>query len=375
MYFAKIVSGYLDAGRRTQRHSYGMHKWEGFWMTQRDWDLVFVEKITPLTVESVSDARLSDAVFEMVVEFGPSSRERWEAVATDPNVAELTAYEGVLGVTTIDRRNKNYGQFVDFMHHPEITKRLSHWPAFQMLLAEALMYQSESGPKSSLEPARAICAMYLPEFAKHHGAQNLMVEICLQILDSATPIDGDVLQQAESSNKRSLELSGYQYGKYFAHRAVLQALRGHRLEALSDVRRAINLESSERWDYAARIAQYEAVTARVETICLRAQLTDQVAKARAEIEGARGQVLTMTGLLAAVVAIVVVNIGNTRNVSTRADALSLTLVANGTVVLGFGLLISLVMAPRTRTAWVLAVVVPVVGLALLLVGALVPPGT
>jgi len=348
-------------------------------MVQGDWDSAFAEKIAPLTGESLSDGRLSDVVFALVADFGPLARERWAAVAIDPNVPEVSAFAGILGVTTIDRRNKNYGQFIDFMHNPEITKRLGHLPAFQMLLAEALMYRSESGHENSLEQSRAICAKHLPEFARHHGAQNLMVEICLQLLNTSTirstSMHEEVLQQAESASKRSLELSGYQHGKYFAHRAVLQAFRGHRTEGLADVRRAIDLESSERWDYAARIAQYESVTARVETICLRTQLTEQVERARAEIEGARGQVLTMTGLLAAVVAIVVVNIGNTRNVSTRADALSLTLVANGTVVLGFGLLISLVLSPRTRNAWVLAVVVPMVGLALLLVGALVPTGT
>ncbi|WP_155856038.1 hypothetical protein [Cellulomonas sp. URHD0024] len=340
-------------------------------MTERDWDLALADEMAPLTDESFYDGALSDAVFRLVALYGSDSRERWESVATSADVPELWAVAGVLGVTTIDRRVRNFGKFVEFMHGPEITRRLGHLPQFQMLLAESLMYESEIGSEYSLDRARALCAAQLPRFARHHGAQNLMVEICLHVLDARDTDVDDVLQQAESANTRSLELSGYEYGKYFAHRGVLRAYRGQRLEGLADVRRAIDLESSERWDYAARIAQYESVAARVETICLRRHLAQEVEKARAEIEGARGQVLTMTGLLAAVVAIVVVNIGNVRTTGTRGEVFTSTLVANGTVILGFGLLISLVLTPRTRTAWVLAVLVPLVGLSLLLIGAFV----
>ncbi len=149
---------------------------------------------------------------------------------------------------------------------------------------------------------------------------------------------------------------------------------GHRLEGLADVRRAIDLEASERWDYAARIAEYEGTAARVESICLRRQLTGEVEVARAEIEGgSRSQVLTMTGLLAAVVAIIVVNIGSSRTTAARADVVSSILVGNGSVILGgFGLLITLVLIPQNRTSRMLSVIVPAIGLGLLLLGYFMP---
>jgi hypothetical protein len=129
------------------------------------------------------------------------------------------------------------------------------------------------------------------------------------------------------------------------------------------------METSSRWDYAARLAHYEMVSARVETICLRSQFAKEVRDARRDIENSRGQILTVTGLLAAVVAIVIVNVGVAERLASRDDALALTLTATGAVVLGFGLLISLVLPPQTRTSWAFAMAVPLVGL-LLLVGGL-----
>ncbi len=108
-------------------------------MSNKDWDATLRERIHPLTAESYTDGKLSDAVFAIVAEFGSASRGgAWERVAADPDSPELVAVAGVLGgVTTIDRRSKNYGKFIKVMHDPELTRRLSHLPVFQMLLAEA----------------------------------------------------------------------------------------------------------------------------------------------------------------------------------------------------------------------------------------------
>lgn len=337
----------------------------------------FLEKIGSFDSNALADGRLSDAVFAFV-EVNPVESESgiariradlW-AMVTDETVPELTAYGALLGVTTIDRRQRNLSRFVEVMTDPLTVRRFVSLDAFQMLTAESYLYDAMMGRTGLLNQARSQCRRLMPGFAHHHGAQNLLVEIDLAIL-ATDPTNAEILREAQEANDESIRWSPRPSAKYIAHRGLLFAYAGDEARAMADIQLAISTEASDRWDYAARIARYEAMSAQIQSTCSRRRLEAKLEAAEEDIDSSRGQLLTLTGLLAAVVAIVVINAGIATSVEDKADAVSLILMGTGSVVLAFSLLIGLVMPPRqNRRSFLFASAA--VGLAMLALGYFAP---
>lgn len=116
------------------------------------------------------------------------------------------------------------------------------------------------------------------------------------------------------------------------------------------------------------VADHQSRLALIKSIRLSREMNREVDRARQEIADSRGQLLTLTGLLAAVVAIVIVNAGVAHSIGDIADALALTFAGTGAITLAFGLLIGLVVTPRTRSQWILLGLVTGVGVALMVAG-------
>lgn len=315
---------------------------------------------------------MSDLVHALIVSDRVTDPAEWFNLAIDPELGDVAAYGAFVGATTVARRQRNYQQFLKFVRDDRVHKRFVSSSeteivdGYRLHTAEAMMYGIRIGVGGSQQEALSITERLLPRFDGHHGAHNLLVEIVLSTTDPTEP-DMSLIERAARANDRSIELEPRR-AKYVAHRGVIRAYQGRYREAEMSVQQAIDLEDSNRWDYSAMVADHQSRLSLIQSIRLSREINQEVDRARQEIADSRGQLLTLTGLLAAVVAIVIVNAGVAQSIGNIADAIALTFAGTGAVTLAFGLLIGLVLTPRTRSQWILLGLVAAVGLALMVTG-------
>jgi len=315
---------------------------------------------------------MSDLVHGLIVSDRVTDPEEWFSLAIDPRLSDVAAYGAFIGATTVARRQRNYQQFLELVRDGRVQQRfVSSKEAeiadgYRLHTAEAVMYGLRIGMGGSQQEALSITERLLPRYDGHHGAHNLLVEIVLSTTDPTAP-DMSLIEKAAQANDRSMELEPRR-AKYVAHRGVIRAYQGRYKEAEMSVQQAIDLEDSNRWDYSAMVADHQSRLSLIQSIRLSREINQEVDRARQEIADSRGQLLTLTGLLAAVVAIVIVNAGVAQSIGNITDAIALTFAGTGAITLAFGLLIGLVLTPRARSQWLLLALVTAVGLALMVTG-------
>lgn len=331
----------------------------------------YLQKLADADESWVVSSQLSDVAHGLVAD-GESDLDEWLDIALDESVEDIAAFGAFIGATTVARRRRNYQQFRQIVEDERLRKRFgsSKVPAigdgYRLSTAEAQMYGLRMGLGGSWEETLAIAERHSQPFDHHHGVHNLIVEICLGATDVEAPRE-DLLRRAAEANDRSIELEPRR-AKYVAHRGVIRAHQGRYQEAEASIQRAIDLEDADRWDYSAMVADHQSRMALVQAIRVHREIHKDLEEAQNEIADSRGQLLTLTGLLAAVVAIVIVNAGIARTFDTLDDAFALTFAGTGTIVLVFGLLIGLVLTPRRKSQWIIFSIVVTLGLGLMLSG-------
>lgn len=315
---------------------------------------------------------MSDLVHGLIGTALAADSESWLTIARSPEVTDVVAYGAFIGATTVARRQRNFQQFISMVEDFDLQRRFLAAredpikDGFRLHTAEAMMYSMRIGTGGSRDEALSIVDRLLPRFCDHHGAQNLLVEIILSTTDPTNP-DMTLIDRASVANARSIELEPKR-AKYVAHRGVIKAYQGRYRDAEMSIQRAIDLEDSGRWDYSAMIADHQSRLALIQSIRLSREINAEMQDARNEIADSRGQLLTLTGLLAAVVAIVIVNAGLAKSLGDLREAIALSFAGTGAIALVFGLLIGLVLTPRHRSQWILLCFVVFVGVLLMIVG-------
>lgn len=331
----------------------------------------YLAQVSSASEDWVESSTLSDTVHALVAS-GNADMDEWLALAEDDSISDIAAYGAFIGATTVARRRRNYQEFLKIVDDSGLRKRFTTSPirvvteGFRLSTAEAQMYGLRMGMAGSWDETLTTAERYAPRFDSHHGVHNLIVEICLGAMDMQSPRP-DLIRRAAEANDRSIELEPTR-AKYVAHRGVIRAYQGRYSEAEASIQRAIDLEDSDRWDYSAMIADHQSRMALVQAIRLHREIRKDLETAQNEIADSRGQLLTLTGLLAAVVAIVIVNAGIARSFESLDEAFALTFAGTGTIALVFGLLIGLVLTPRRKSQWGILATVVIIGCALMGLG-------
>ena len=333
----------------------------------------YLARLSAATDEWVTSAALSDVVHELVAD-GAQDVDDWLDLARDESISDLAALGAFVGATTVCRRKRNFMCFKDTVEEDALRKRFASSTVagvragYRLSTAESQMYRLRMGQvqAGTIDDALATVRTAGSDFTNHHGTQNLIVELCLTALD-ANPQRQDLIKEAEIANARSIDLEPRR-AKYWAHRGLIRAYQGRYHEARCSVEEAIDREDANRWDYSAMIADHKIRLAQILAIKVRSEIGKEFEEFQGEIADSRGQLLTLTGLLAAVVAIVIVNAGIASSFDNIHDAFALTFAGTGAVAVTFASPIALVLTPRRRSQWVVLAIVVALGLALMIVG-------
>jgi tetratricopeptide (TPR) repeat protein len=331
----------------------------------------YLTQVEGATEDWLTTSRLSDVVHGLVAD-GQASQGEWLEIALDPTVTDIASYGAFIGATTVARRRRNYREFLEILNHDTLRIRYVSSPShdmrdgYRLSTAEGQMYALRMGMGGSWDDTLALAERHAVRFPDHHGVHNLIVEICLGAMDMQSPRP-DLLSKAAAASERSIELEPGR-AKYVAHRGIIRAYQGRYVEAETSIQRAIDLEDANRWDYSAMVADHQSRMALVQAIRVHREIHKDLEAAQNEIADSRGQLLTLTGLLAAVVAIVIVNAGIARSFGSIDEAFALTFAGTGTIALVFGLLIALVLTPRRKSQWAILTAVVVIGAFLMALG-------
>ena len=214
------------------------------------------------------------------------------------------------------------------------------------------------------------------------GALNLYTEVVAVIGERVRVEEGE-LEQAMLAIEEAIDIDPY--AKYYANRARILAVQGNYDNSYQDIDKAIEREIFD--DYTLwRVNSYEMIRSNIRlqqrlTEVKRqtdraTQLADQVEEdqegAREQIAAMRGETLTLLGLLAAVIAFVVLSVHMVSSLQSVEAVILMTFMA-GLILVVFGAFTELIQPDekwRKKGKWVVGTGVAVVILAgLVLLGA------
>lgn len=257
--------------------------------------------------------------------------EQLAAIADDPGQPEQTRLAAVYVMQFRNWRRS------DFHKHRATTERYSHSlgsaPIYQFLWSQ--YYLTRPRDKSNLIAALS-AAKAAKESAPSVPGVKHQYALAVATAGEEFPdlISLDEIVAAEREVQEAKALADQPYGRYEATLARLEILRGSWAAAQDSVSRAIEIEDSNDPDYAIRLAEYQLIQARIPIARQAEELRREQAAALAELGDARRDSLQMLGLLAAVIAFLVMTV----NIATRfpiREASGLMLVATSALLVVF----------------------------------------
>lgn len=180
-------------------------------------------------------------------------------------------------------------------------------PMFKFMLAE--YYGDTTGDQASRDLAIRLAREACDELPQTPGVHHLLAEYLLESIElSVGDLSEDVRQarllEAESHVGTAISLSQSRYPKFFATRARIQSQLGMEDAALRSINVAIAEESAATEDGRARILGYQATRREIAGARLARSFRNEQESAVAEFRSLRGELLSLLGLLAAVVAFI-----------------------------------------------------------------------
>ena len=290
-------------------------------------------------------------------------RHELEGVLDRPDEDARVRFSAYYGLLVHARRLKDLSLFDEVFH--------KHWEEFSDRKI-ALLLRSQYFLNRPDQPGSLICALDFAEKAHeqlpgHYGVDSHLARVITEMEERAAEPDVRRLREALDLIERSISLSAGTYATYYANRGRVLSLLGEYDDAFEALDEAIDREPSTSDSYAVRIADHQIAKMRIEMRRQVLELHNEQRKALASLREIRTEVLTILGLLAAVIAFLVTGVqvgikGNTK------DAAQLFGVLGGVIVFVFACF-SILFDPRERRQKFLAAGV---GAAIALALALLP---
>jgi tetratricopeptide (TPR) repeat protein len=296
---------------------------------------------------------------------------------------ELATANARLGASwallTIARRRKDPERFRSYLDmYLGQASEFRDSPLRYLMLAESAVAGEDDPDEATLRTAldqarRAIDGFVVDgrSVAGFRCRPTLMtiIGILLDLINRDPEDKGDLLRDAERYVEAAKAIDPSEYPKLLAWEARVLLERGKLPEARAAIRKAIAKERSDRFDYAIAIGDYTAIKLQIQIEEEKKKLeeqnakleeanrklrdeTDKVAAQQARIDkeltDSRGEILTLMGLLAAVIALIVSVANPPAHMSARA-AMLVSVVTAGAIILVFTAYQFLF--PRRGPAW------------------------
>jgi hypothetical protein len=175
----------------------------------------------------------------------------------------------------------------------------------------------------------------------HAGILHNYAAALIEVEEQAATVNHERLRTADAALTEAIGRTEGEYARYFATQARLYSLLGRHSEAEAAVSEAIDKEAPGAEDYPIRIGEYQEIRLRIRFQQYRDQLEERVRKAVSRFEESRLEMVQLLGLLAAVVAFLVVTLEVAQNQTLDRAARLLVLMTGGILVVfaAFGFLL------------------------------------
>lgn len=292
------------------------------------------------------------------------------AVYTDTRIKDDIRFGCFYVVQTRLRGHNDYAQF-----KKNVQKNLNEFknqPMFSFMRAET--YGDVSGDSNSRELAIELARQAVEELPNTPGVHHLLAEYLLESVEIGTLISpGDKekerLNEAQLMVDSAITLSDGTYGKYFATKGrILSALGSNEL-ALANFDKAILIEDGRDSSGKDKIRSYQAYRREVATKKLAQEVFKENKSAITEFRALRGELLSLLGLLAAVVAFISTSTSIATNFEIE-DAILLEISSAGAIIVVFAIFSQLFVRKYRTSQLLLALGTGLVLLALPCVGIL-----
>lgn len=254
-------------------------------------------------------------------------------------------------------RNSEFNQYEQLCH--KYRKEFGGYPYFNTFLATIAR---SKGGIASLQTALSYSETALQSLSDRPGVLHQYASIAADLLDLLEEPAQDTLVAAQLRVDQAIGASARQNGNFHATKARLLAHGGQFQEAVSQIQLALELENTSAPDSLRRIARFESIRSRIETMRNEARFYSKMTDAQRKLDSMRSEQLQLLGLLAAVVALVTATASTSAKIVSDAAVIRFSLILFGAVIIVFASLFYV----AQRDSSLRRLVVPVAAAALLI---------
>lgn len=228
------------------------------------------------------------------------------------------------------------------------------FPLFPFMIAESY------GDVTADDGSRSLAIQYAREAVRllpnTPGVRHLLAEYLLESVELGSSVlsSGDAqtrLEEAEGEVSTAIALDA-EYAKYYATKSRILSQLGSDVSALEFANKAILLEDGTQAIGQARIESYRTLRTRIISDRAAKALQREQASAVAEFRGLRGELLSLLGLLAAVIALISTAASSAMDMDFP-EGLSMMLASGSVIILIFLSFVTIFGRPITKNQVIL----------------------
>ncbi len=227
-------------------------------------------------------------------------------------------------------RNSDFTQYEHLCH--KYRKEFGGYPYFSTFLATIAR---SKGGIASLQTALSYSETALQSLSDRPGVLHQYASIAADLLDLLEEPAQDTLVAAQLRVDQAIGASARRNGNFHATKARLLAHGGQFQEAVSQIQLALELENTSAPDSLRRIARFESIRSRVETMRNEARFYSKMTEGQRKLDSMRSEQLQLLGLLAAIVALVTATASTSAKIVSDAAAIRSGLILLGAVIIVF----------------------------------------
>lgn len=301
--------------------------------------------------------RLNSCIFRIV-----DVRPLLDAIVSDDRLSLEVRFKAFYGYLNHARRSLDYTEFDRYydLHADNFVQFPMSW----LLKSQKSLNHVQAGERSldlwtNAEYFAEKARQLLPN---HFGVQAHWATVVAAVQGALAESDRNLDQIREAIRAQQIALvdSRGEYPRYYMTKAELLRLTGDLDRAMDSIAIAIDKEDSSLADYPVRIGRYEAIRVGIEaerrflllyerSAAELRSLREGSERAHVELSETRNSMLTLVGLLAAIVAFVTTSTSLTARLQLH-DAIRLIAISSAGIVVVFSSILWLVSSSTSWTA-------------------------
>ena len=204
-----------------------------------------------------------------------------------------------------------------------------------LLTFRSQYFSSKEKNKENLQLALDYASKAKKQAPNSPSVLHLFTRVVIEICDvTDNKVEKKILREAEHSIDKAIAIVDGKYARYFATKADLLGKTGRYSEAKALIQKAIEIEPSERDDYALRIGEYQQIGLKIQFLEHSHILHLKQEESIKILEEVRLRVIELLGLLAAVIAFLVTSFQIGQNY-VFTEAARLIVISGGVILVIF----------------------------------------